>query len=71
MDDLSGTSFQRYTVPYDFSGAPTLSVPCGLNGDGLPQSLQFVGKHLSEPMLCRVGHAFEQATDWHNLHPEV
>ena len=71
MDDLRGTSFQRYTVPYDFSGAPTLSVPCGLNGDGLPQGLQFVGKHLSEPMLCRVGHAFEQATDWHDLHPEV
>ncbi|MCH9010750.1 MAG: amidase [Chloroflexi bacterium] len=71
MDDLRGTSFQRYTVPYDFSGAPTLSVPCGLNGDGLPQSLQFVGKHLSEPLLCRVGHAYEQATDWHNLHPEV
>ncbi|MCH8061572.1 MAG: amidase [Chloroflexi bacterium] len=71
MDDLRGTSFQRYTVPYDFSGVPTLSVPCGLNGDGLPQSLQFVGKHLSEPLLCRVGHAYEQATDWHNLHPEA
>ncbi len=71
MDSLRGTSFQRYTVPYDFNGTPTLSVPCGLNSDGLPQSLQFVGKHLSEPLLCRVGHAYEQATDWHNLHPEA
>ena len=71
MDDLRGTSFQRYTVPYDFNGTPTLTVPCGLNREGLPQSLQFVGKHLSEPLLCRVGHTYEQATDWHNLHPEV
>ena len=71
MSGDRGTSFQRYTVPYDYNGAPTISLPCGLNGDGLPLSLQFVGKSLSEPMLCRIGHAFEQATDWHNLHPPV
>ena len=66
-----GTSFQRYTVPYDYNGAPTISLPCGLSGDGLPLSLQFVGKALSEPLLCRIGHAYEQATDWHNLHPPI
>ena len=66
-----GTSFQRYTVPYDYNGAPTISLPCGLNSEGLPLSLQFVGKALSEPLLCRVGHAYEQATDWHNLHPPI
>ena len=71
MDNRRGTSFQRYTVPFDFSGAPTLSVPCGLNSEGLPLSLQFVGKHLAEQLLCRIGHAYEQATDWHNLHPPV
>ncbi len=69
MDDLRGTAFQRYTVPYDFNGMPTLSVPCGLSGDGLPLSLQFVGKRLSEPLLCRVGHAYEGATEWHRMHP--
>ena len=66
-----GTSFQRYTVPYDYNGAPTISLPCGLNSDGLPLSLQFVGKALSEPLLCRIGYAYEQATDWHNLHPPI
>ena len=71
MDERRGTAFQRYTAPYDFNGAPTLSVPCGLNSEGLPLSLQFVGKHLAEPLLCRVGHAYEQATDWHDLHPPV
>ena len=51
MSGDRGTSFQRYTVPYDYNGAPTISLPCGLSGDGLPLSLQFVGKSLSESML--------------------
>jgi len=61
----------RFTAPYNFNGAPTLSVPCGLSRDGLPLSLQFVGKHLGEPLLCRIGHAYEQATTWHTLRPPV
>ena len=63
--------FQRFTVPFDYNGAPTLSVPCGMNSEGLPLSIQFVGKHLTEPLLCRVGHAYERATQWHTLHPDV
>ena len=61
----------RFTVPFNFTGAPTLSLPCGMNRDGLPLSLQFVGKHLSEPLLCQVGHAYEQATEWHTKHPNI
>ncbi len=63
--------FQRFTVPFNYNGAPTLSVPCGMNSEGLPLSIQFVGKHLTEPLLCRVGHAYESATPWHDLHPDV
>jgi amidase len=61
----------RFTAPYNFNGAPTLSVPCGLSRDGLPLSLQFVGKPLGEPLLCRVGHAYEQATTWHTMRPPL
>jgi amidase len=64
-------NFQRFTAPFDYSGSPTLSVPCGMTNDKLPLSLQFVGKHLSEPLLCQVGHAYETATEWHKLHPPV
>jgi len=63
--------FQRFTAPFDYSGAPTLSVPCGLNSENLPLGLQLVGKHLSEPLLCRAGVAFERATAWHQLHPHI
>jgi Asp-tRNA(Asn)/Glu-tRNA(Gln) amidotransferase A subunit family amidase len=30
-----------------------------------------VGQHLSEPMLCRIGHAYEEATGWYKQHPNV
>jgi amidase len=60
-----------HTKPFNFSGSPTLSVPCGFSTDGLPFSVQFVGNALSEAMLCRVGHAFEQVTPWHDRHPMV
>ncbi len=51
----------RFTIPYDFSGAPTISLPGGLNREGLPLSIQFVGRHLAEPLLVQVGHAYESA----------
>ncbi len=63
--------FQRFTVPFNYNGAPTLSVPCGVNSDGLPLSIQFIGKHLTEALLCRVGHAYEYATPWRDHHPDV
>ncbi len=72
---MAGTGFDmshlRFTAPSDFNGAPTLSLPCGLTRDRLPLSLQFVGKHLGEALLCRLGHAYEQATAWHALQPPV
>ncbi len=60
-----------HTKPFNFSGSPTLSVPCGFSPDGLPFSIQFIGPSLSEATICRVGHAYEQATLWHTRHPRV
>ena len=56
---------------FKFAGTPTLSVPCGFSSDGLPFSVQFVGRQLGEAVLYRVGHAFERATDWHLAHPDL
>jgi amidase len=61
----------RFTGPFNFSGSPTLSIPSGFNADGLPLGLQLVGRHLEEEVLCRVGHAYQQATDWHKRFPPV
>ena len=60
-----------FTKPFNFSGSPTLSVPCGFSHDGLPYSIQFVGNRLDEATICRIGHAYEEGTDWHTKHPTV
>ncbi len=61
----------RFTAPFDFTGSPTISVPCGITAAGLPVSLQIVGRHGDEATVLRAGHAFEQATDWHRRRPTV
>jgi amidase len=61
----------RFTGPFDLTGSPTISVPCGLAADGLPLSLQLVGRHFDEAVLCRGAHAFECATPWKDRHPPV
>ena len=60
-----------HTKLFNFSGSPTLSMPCGFAADGLPLSVQFVGRSLSEATLCRIGYAYEQVTEWHTRHPDL
>ena len=69
MDEDEWT-WGRFTIPYDFSGSPTISLPAGLNSEGLPLSIQFVGRHLTEPLLVQVGHAYESATQ-HRMQPPM
>ncbi len=61
----------RFTVPHDYAGLPTITLPAGLTTDGLPASLQLAGHRLSEPLLVQAGAAFEAATDHHDLHPPL
>jgi amidase len=63
--------FGRFTFPLNCTGSPTLSLPCGFTGDGLPYSLQLVARHAEEALLCRVGNAYERATPWHERHPSL
>jgi len=61
----------RYTVPFAMSGLPTLTVPAAFTAKGLPVAVQFAGKQLGEAVICRVGRAFQRATDWHRRHPPI
>jgi amidase len=51
------------TTPFDVTGHPAMSVPCGLS-DGLPVGLMLVGKHYDEKTIYRAAHAYEQGVDW-------
>jgi amidase len=59
----------RFTAPFDFSGSPTITLPNGIDKAGIPLSMQLVGRHVSEDLLCRAGHAYQQVTDWHTRRP--
>jgi aspartyl-tRNA(Asn)/glutamyl-tRNA(Gln) amidotransferase subunit A len=59
----------RFTSPFNLTGLPALSVPCGFTESGLPIGLQIVSKHWSEAKILRAGYAFEQATEWHLRKP--
>jgi len=50
------------TIAFNLTGQPALSLPCGFE-NGLPLGAQLVAAIGAEDLLCRVGHAFEQATD--------
>ncbi len=68
-DDALLLGLLRFTAPFDFAGNPTITLPSGIDTAGLPLSLQLVGPHASEALLCRAGHAFQQRTDWHTRRP--
>jgi aspartyl-tRNA(Asn)/glutamyl-tRNA(Gln) amidotransferase subunit A len=53
------------------SGLPALSVPCGFTTEGLPIGLQIVSRAWNEAGLLRTGYAFQQATDWHKMKPQI
>ncbi len=61
----------RLTGPFDLTGSPTISLPCGFSKEGLPISLQLVGRHDEEGLLVQAGHVYEQATEWHAKQPQV
>lgn len=48
-----------FTVPLNLTGTPGLSVPMGLDRQGLPAGMQFIGNHLSEKQLLQIGTAWE------------
>jgi amidase len=61
----------RYTAPFDLTGNPALTMNGGFDKHGAPIGFQLVGKHLSEDLLLRTGHAYQSITDWHTRHPAV
>lgn len=66
-----GKSVTSFTFPHNLAGTPALALPCGLSDNGLPYTMQLSGAFLGEAMLCRIGHAYEAATEWHRSHPPV
>lgn len=65
------TRLSRFTWLWPAAGGPALSLPCGFDGHGLPIGMQLAGPHWSEPLLLRLGHAYQSVTDWHRRRPAL
>ena len=61
----------RNTSIGNILGLCGLSVPCGFTSRGLPIGLMIYGKPFDEARVLRIGHAWQQATDWHRSHPAL
>jgi aspartyl-tRNA(Asn)/glutamyl-tRNA(Gln) amidotransferase subunit A len=61
----------RFTSPFNLTGLPALSVPCGFTSEGLPIGLQIVARAWNEAGALRTGYAYQQATEWHTMKPKI
>jgi aspartyl-tRNA(Asn)/glutamyl-tRNA(Gln) amidotransferase subunit A len=60
-----------FTISVNLAGLPALSLPCGFDAQGMPIGLQIIGKPFDEATILRAGHAYEQATEWHQRKPRM
>jgi aspartyl-tRNA(Asn)/glutamyl-tRNA(Gln) amidotransferase subunit A len=54
-----GLAYTRMSMPFNATGQPVLSIPCGIDANGLPVGLQIAGRPYDEGRLCRIGMAIE------------
>ncbi|MBK8780413.1 MAG: Asp-tRNA(Asn)/Glu-tRNA(Gln) amidotransferase subunit GatA [Anaerolineales bacterium] len=61
----------RFTSPFNLTGLPALTVPCGFTQEELPIGLQIVSRPWNEAGVLRTGYAYQQSTTWHKMKPKI
>jgi aspartyl-tRNA(Asn)/glutamyl-tRNA(Gln) amidotransferase subunit A len=60
-----------FTYPWNLTGQPAATVPCGFTRDGVPVGLQIVGRRFDDATVLKAAAAFEQARPWADRKPSV
>ncbi len=60
IDAMTTSRNPSFTGPYNLTGMPAISVPCGFTANGLPVGLQFAGKPFDEPTVLRAAYTYQQ-----------
>jgi amidase len=64
-------SFTPWTPPLNLTGQPAITIPAGLGSDGLPLSIQLIGKPAAESTLYALAAQIEKAQPWAERRPEI
>ncbi len=72
-DYRSGSFWQKPSMltAWNVTGQPVLALPNGFGRNGLPLGMQILGRPFGETTILRIGHAYEQATEWHRRRPRL
>jgi aspartyl-tRNA(Asn)/glutamyl-tRNA(Gln) amidotransferase subunit A len=65
----SRLAWVAFTYPFNLTGQPAATVPCGFTAAGLPVGLQIVGRRLQDALVLRASAAFEAAAPWSGRRP--
>ena len=68
---VSREASSAFTFPFNMTGEPAASVPCGFTRDGLPIGLQVIGRRFEDATVLRACAAFEKARPWADRRPEL
>jgi aspartyl-tRNA(Asn)/glutamyl-tRNA(Gln) amidotransferase subunit A len=71
MDPNEQNLRPNFTNPFNLTGLPAISVPCGFTSGNLPAGLQIAAQPFEEATCLRVAYAYEQATEWHKRRPPI
>ena len=67
----SRLAWAAFTYPFNLTGQPAATVPCGFTRDGLPVGLQIVGRRLQDATVLRAAAAYEAAAPWADRRPPL
>jgi aspartyl-tRNA(Asn)/glutamyl-tRNA(Gln) amidotransferase subunit A len=68
-DPASTARGKSFTSPFNVTGLPAISVPCGFTESGLPIGMQIAGKPFDEPGVIQAAYTYQQHAGWRDLHP--
>ncbi|MHA1378264.1 MAG: amidase [Candidatus Helarchaeota archaeon] len=67
----SPTKWMSFTYPFNMTGLPAASIPCGWSSDGLPIGMQIIGKKFDDLTVLQASKAFEEIAPWQDKKPKL
>ncbi len=65
------TSWMPFTFPFNMTGHPAATIPCGWSKEGLPIGMQIIGPRFDELTVLQVSKAFEEIAPWQDKKPQL